>query len=151
MRTYDPLKVSFTFLGIAIKGFAKGTMIKVSRNSDNYKLAIGSQGEGCRTRSQDKSGTIEITLMASSPSNDYLSACVDADDLNGSGVGTGMVKDAGGTALASAQNAWVRKIADLERGEEHGDVTWIFESDSVAIQQGGTIDTPNAATGPSVP
>jgi hypothetical protein len=140
--TYDPQKTSITFDGATIIGYGGSTFMKASRNEDAYLLTIGADGHGVRTRNANRSGRMEITLLASSPGNDILQAIAHEDELNADGVGSFMFKDASGTALASAQNAWVVKIPDLERAKEMGEVTWIIETDLLQLQQGGTVQAP---------
>lgn len=141
MQTYNPQKVSLAVLGNTISGFAAGSFIKVSRAEDGFMLTIGADGSGARTRNANRSGTFEITLLASSASNDVLSALAVEDELNADGVGPTLIKDASGTAFASAQNSWVKKIPDLERAKELGEVTWVIESDNIDVFVGGTLQT----------
>lgn len=138
MQTYDPQKVSISVNNQTIVGFAPDTFIKAARAEEAFKLTIGADGNGARTRNANRSGAIEITLLASSPSNDILQAQAITDEDLGTGVGPAMIKDNSGTALASAQNSWIQKIPDLERAKELGNVTWVIETDLLRIQQGGT-------------
>lgn len=141
MRSYDPTEVTVIFDGVVIDGYAAGTFVKVSRNQDAWSLQMGNSGSGARSRSPDKSGKYEFTLLASSPSNGILSAIAEADELTGQGVGECQVKDRG-TLLAkcSSENAWVVKQPDFERGKEVGDITWTIESDNVELIHDGLID-----------
>jgi len=142
MATYDPQKVSLSVAGNTITGYAAGTFIKATRNEDGWMLTIGADGGGARTRNANKSGRVEITLLASSPSNDVLQAQAIVDELEATGVGPLLVKDGSGTAVASAGNSWIVKHPDLERGKELGEITWIIETEALAIQNGGTTQIP---------
>lgn len=142
MPTYDPQKTSITFDGATLVGYGGSTFMKASRNEDAYTLTVGADGRAVRTRNANRSGRMEITLLGSSPANDILQAIAEDDELSGTGVGTFMFKDASGTALASAQNAWVVKIPDLERAKEMGEVTWVIETDLLNLVQGGTTQAP---------
>ncbi len=136
--TYDPAKVTLSMGGNNIVGFAPGTFVKCARNEDAYTLSVGADGLGARTRNANRSGTIEITLKADSPSNDLLSAQAALDELSGEGVGAALVKDGTGTTVASAENAWIKKLPDIERAKELGEVTWTFETDLLQLTVGGT-------------
>ena len=138
LGTYDPTEQDLIFNGVLITGYADGTFIKVSRNNDGWTFKASNSGGGARCRNPDISGRIEITLHQGSPSNGVLSAFAVADELTGEGVGECMVKDRStAAAKCSAQNAWVTKIADYERGKETGDVTWVIETDALVIGHDG--------------
>jgi hypothetical protein len=139
-QTYNPQKCTFAWNGIIPVQFAEGAFIRVSYNADAYTLSVGSDGQAARTLNADKSATFEITLMASSPTNDLYSAQATADRLAGTGVHKGMVKDASGTARASAENLWIKKAADMERAKELGTATWVFETDNLDLFVGGTTE-----------
>jgi hypothetical protein len=141
MRTYDPTEVTISYNSTPIDGFGPGTFIKVNRNVDAYTLQMGNSGSGARSKSPDKSGTIEITLLMSSPANGLLSAIQQLDELSGEGVGEFLVKDRStAAAKCQAQNAWIKKPPDWDRGKEVGEVTWVLESDNIDILHDGTID-----------
>lgn len=137
MATWDPQKFIITIGAINAVQFAPGTFIKAMFNEDLYSLEMGADGEGCRIRNANESGRFEITLLKSSPTNDLLAALSALDRASGQGVVPVQVKDGNGSAVASAGNAWVVKPADLERGKELGDVTWILETDKLKMTQGG--------------
>lgn len=70
--TYDPLKVNLVVNNVVITGFADGTMIEVERNEDAIMPYVGTQGEVAIAESADKTGTVKITLMQTSPSVGFL-------------------------------------------------------------------------------
>lgn len=141
MRSYDPTEVTLSFNGLTIDGYAADTFIKVSRNQDGWTYQPSNSGRGARSRNPDKSGRFEFTLLAASPSNGLLSAIADADEDSGLGVGEVQIKDRGTlTAKCAAQNGWIVKRPDWERGKEVGNITWIIESDEVSIAHDGLID-----------
>lgn len=142
--TYDPQKVTVLFTGtlfsIQAVGFAAGTFIKASRNSELFSLQMGNDGQGARSKNPDKSGRVELTLMSSSQSNDEYMAVAALDELSSQGVGVLFIKDnSTASAMVHAANAWITKIPDLERGKEVGEITWVIESDAIEIIQSGQI------------
>jgi hypothetical protein len=137
MAEWDPQNFTITVGANDIVGFAAGTFIKASYNEDLYMLEVGADGSSCRIRNANESGRFEITLLKSSMSNDLLSAQAILDRATGQGVVPVQVKDGNGLAVAAARNVWIIKVADLERGKELGDVTWILETDKLSIVQGG--------------
>ncbi len=137
MAEWDPQKFTIVIGANAMTQFAAGTFIKASFNEDLYSLEIGADGSGCRIRNANESGRFEITLLKSSMSNDLLSAQAALDRQTGQGVVPVQVKDGNGAAVASGRNVWIVKIADLERGKELGDVTWILETDKLNLTNAG--------------
>jgi hypothetical protein len=142
MRSYDPTEVSVTFNGVTIDGFGPDTFVEVTRNQDGWTYQPSNSGPpGARSRNPDRSGTITITLIDSSPANALLQAFADADELTGEGVGEFMVKDRGtATGKCTAQNAWVKKMPDWKRGKEVSTTVWVLESNNIVIAHDGLID-----------
>lgn len=140
LGTYDPTEVNVIFNGAIIDGYAPGTFIKVSRNEDVFSFQPSNSGGGARSRNPNRSGRIEVTLLAASPANASLSAFADADEATGQGVGEFLVQDLSTAAAeCQAQNAWIVKRPDWERAKETGEVTWILESDDIKIGHDGLI------------
>lgn len=141
MQTYDPKDVIVVVKAKQIDGFAPGTFIKVSRNEDAFTFQPSNSGGGARSRNPNKSGTVEITLLNSAPSNATLSAQALADELSASGVGEFLVKDRRTDgAQCQAQNMWIKKVPDWERAKELGETTWTFETDDLNITHAGLVD-----------
>jgi hypothetical protein len=124
LKQYDPTMVTVSVAGIEIGEFAKGTFVEVDREADGWGDEVGAGGEVVRFRIADKRGTIKLTLMKSSASNDALSALAIADDLDGTGVGPAQVKDLSGTSLHHAEQSWVKKIPAAPYGTEATTTEW---------------------------
>src|SRR4051794_21013704 len=120
MLTYTPDSVTIVFSGIILSGYDDGTFVTIERANDMWALKMGADGIGARAKSSDKSGTVVATLLATSPSNDRLSAMAIADELSGAGVGPLLVRDGSGRSIASALSAWIVKIPQLEFSKEVG-------------------------------
>lgn len=138
-KTFDPAKVLVSFAGQVITGFAPDTFISAERNEDGFTLVVGAGGEATRSQSRNKSGTVTLTLMASSQSNDILSAVALADELSGTGVSPLFIKEFNGTTVVMAQNAWIKKLPVMERAKEAGTVEWVFECEAVDLLLGGLL------------
>ncbi len=137
VKTYDPAQVSIIFAGFPIEGFADGTFIVVERRNPMWGLTIGADGPGARAKSNDKSGTITITLLQTSLSNDALSGVALADELSNDGVAPFMMKDLNGNTLLAAETAWISKVAPVEDGKEINGREWILETDDIQMLVGG--------------
>ncbi len=137
LSTYDPSQVFITFGGFALQGIAKGSFVTVDRNEQAFTTYIGSDGEGARSKSCNKSAVITIKLMQTSDSNDILNGFAKADELANAGSMPFMVKDGNGRTLCIAENCWVQKSPTIDFGNEAGEREWKLESDSVEEFIGG--------------
>jgi hypothetical protein len=138
-KVYDAKSVIITFGPILVSGFADGTFVSVDQNEDSFTLQMGTDGEGTRSKSNNKSHTITFTLMQSSDSNDLLSAQhnLDLATPNGDGIGPLFVKDLLGRATYLAETAWIRKPPTAEFGREAGPREWTLETDNLVRLDGG--------------
>ncbi len=137
VKTYDPASVDIIFAGIPFEGFADGTFVTVARDNPSFTSIVGSDGEGARAKSNDRSGTITCTLMQTSATNDALSDVMAADELTGDGVGSLLVKDGSGRTICEAETAWLEKPADAEFGREISNREWVIKTDLLRITVGG--------------
>lgn len=137
MKTYDPSQVSVIIGGHIVGGFADNTKIRVARDEDAYSLHTGVDGEGTRAKTNNKSGTITISLLQSSESNDVLSAYVAADEISNGGLFSAMIKDNSGTSLYAAETAYIQKYPDSEFSKEPTVREWIIRTDHLTVFIGG--------------
>lgn len=137
VKTYDPERVVLTFGSITVKGFGPDTFVKAARTEATFTTQVGCGGDVARTRNQNKTGTVEITLMATSQSNDQLTAVALLDEQNGSGIGAFQVKDLNSLTLCSGENAWIEKWPDMERAKETGVATWVLAIEKLNMAIGG--------------
>lgn len=140
--TYDPKKVSVILGAHIAKGFADGTMISLTRNTDLFTRKIGAGGEVARVKSSDRSGRLVLTFMQTSETNDFLSAMFLADETSNSGKFPVLVTENGGSSIAGGAEAWVVKPADLAYAS--ADTTnrqWTIEISELSVTVGSV---PNA-------
>lgn len=137
LRTYDPRNVLASLGEVSLTGFADGTYIVVERTSEAFTKIVGAGGDVVRTRNRDRSGTVTVTLLASAPENDLLAGIAAEDELTGTGVRAMLVKELNGTTLASAQNAWIRKVPTVEYAKEHGTREWVIDVENLDLFVGG--------------
>jgi len=137
VRRYDPAQNSLIMGGQIMEGFAEGTFINITRNADSFSLVIGADGSGTRTKSNDRSGKIAITLQQTSPSNDVLQGFLTADELNNGGQFTALHKDNSGRTVNAAETAWVMKPPDQGFAKEAENREWVIETDNLEVFVGG--------------
>ena len=82
VHTYDPANVIVSIGGTPMSGFADGTFVMVSRDEDIFSKVSGADGEVSRAKSNNRSGSLTLTLMQTSMSNDVLSAIAVLDEIS---------------------------------------------------------------------
>ena len=137
MNTLDPTQYVLNIGGHIVSGFAPSTMINVSRANDTWKKTVGATGEVVRSRNRDRTGTITVTLLQTSPSNLYLSGLNRQDEALGTGIVPVQVKDNLGTTVISAPQAWVLKPADVTYGDEVESREWTLDCADLDMLVGG--------------
>lgn len=137
LKTYDPKQVILTVGGAVINGFADGTFISVERSNDMFAKVVGADGITSRAKSNDKSGTITITLAQTSSGNDILSGFAARDELANEGVVSISCKDLSGRSRYFSATAWVRKVPNSEFGKEVTDREWAMDCADLEVFVGG--------------
>lgn len=139
LGTYDPSQVTLIAAGVPVSGFAEGTFITAERNEDSFNLSVGSDGEACRTRTNNRSGRITFTLLQSSISNQLLAAVLNTDEITpaGDAIAPSMIKDNTGTTLIMAETSWLVRPANVEYANEASNREWIVETDNLVMNIGG--------------
>lgn len=136
-RTYDSCEVIVSVGGQPLTGFAQSSKVTVERDEDAFTKYIGVDGEVSRSKNCNKAGTVTITLAQTSPSNDLLSELALNDEAANSGVVPILIRDLNGTTLATAPDAWVRKLPSAEFGKEIGEREWVFDCGRLNLFVGG--------------
>ena len=137
VRTYDPAGVTVSVGGYPIQGFADGTFINVERSADLFSKVVGADGFTSRSKSNDRSGTVTITLKQTSPSNDVLAGIQLLDEVSNQGVVPVMVKDINGNTLVFSESGWIRKAPTIEEGRDLTDREWAFDCADLDMFAGG--------------
>ena len=132
-------KVQSLLGGHTVAGYADGTFITVARNNQMFTLQSGASGETSRSKSNDFSGTIELQIMQTSLTNEWLQTKATLDEVsNGGKFAVGLI-DGNGTTVVTAVEAWVQQQPSTEFGKELSERTWIIETGELIMKLGGTI------------
>lgn len=107
LKSYDPAKVSVIVGGSRMEGFADGSFVEISRDTDEFTDAAGADGEVARSKQNDTRGTITLTLLQTSLSNTVLSGLAKSG-----AVVPVLVSELGSGSTYDSDNAWVMKMAD---------------------------------------
>ncbi len=137
LKTYDAKAISVIFGGRIFTGFAEDAKVSVTRTNDSFSMKSGVDGEVTRSKSNDRSGTVTISLMQTSSDNDFLSGIVAGDELSNTGILPVIIKDNNGTTLHTAPEAWVRKPADDADTKEAGSREWNIDCANLLMHNGG--------------
>lgn len=137
VKTYAASEIQINFAGQNLRGLADGSFVRIERREDTFALAVGADGESARSQSANASGSVTITLMQTSVSNDVLSGLQKLDELTGKGMAPLFVKDARGRTVCISQEAWVKKPANVEYGKEVGNREWTIECGNLQMFVGG--------------
>jgi hypothetical protein len=138
VKNYDPKKVVITFGGVPIMGFADGDFVESTPNdAEGYKKQIGADGEVGRSRSNDNTHTVVITLMQSSLSNQYLSGIRTADKLTGKMKLPLSITDLNGISLEFWPEAWLKGDPTWGYGKEMKERQWTFDTGQQAADNKG--------------
>ena len=113
VKQFDPAKVQFWVGENLISGTADGTFISATRLTDTWADAAGADGEVVRIKSNDRRGTITLTLIQSSSSNDIMSALAVSDEEANIGARPIFVKDGTGSTILMSAYGWIVKPADV--------------------------------------
>ena len=141
VKDYDPRQVSIYLGGHTASGFADGTFVSISRNNPMFAVVSGASGEEVRSKSNDTTGTIELTVMQTSETNDYLTAKMLSDEGPlAAGKFSFMLIDGTGRTLVLATECWVEQPPTVEYGKEVGERTWRLVAGDLRFTVGGTGD-----------
>lgn len=105
---------------------------------EGFTKKVGAQGEVARSKVNDDTAEVTITLLQTSDSNIILDALYAADRNSPGGVTNPItVKDILGTTLFFCLNSWGKKKAPLKFGKEVEDRVWVIDCAQVQSVIGG--------------
>ena len=140
LATYDASKLVMVFAGIPITGFADGTFVSIDNNEEAFSLMVGSDGDACRSKSNNFSARITFTLGQWSASNNLLSALhtLDVEGVT-EGIGPMLVKDLSGTSIFACEKAWIVKAPVAAFGREADNREWVLETNDIKRLDGSQL------------
>ena len=139
VRTYDPQQVVITVDGTAIGGYADGTFISIEREEESFSKVVGADGAAARSKATNRSARITLTLMQTSPSNEFLSMLLARDERNNSGVFAVIVKDNSGSSRFFSATGWIAGLPTVEYGKEISNREWLIDVTDVDYNVAGNI------------
>lgn len=131
LKTWNPKSTSVIAAGAIMEGFAAGTFIEITPNTEEATFEVGAQGDGTRVISSDDSHQIKIVLQKTSNSNAILEIQRLAQKLAGGGIFSFYMKDNDSKQTFLAPEAFIRKSPDFTAAVELTNYEWILEAPSV--------------------
>ncbi len=136
VQTYDPKEIIVTVGGQIISGFSED-VVTVTRVEDAVIDEVGADGEVIRILSNDRRGTVTISLLPTSASNLVLSVIANADELGGGNVVPLLVKDNRGNDLHVGAEAWIVKQPDAIYNKSNQPREWELRVADLRMVVGG--------------
>lgn len=124
MKTYNSKKVTIAAGSHVVSGTAEDSFVTISETGDGVTSVCGCDGEVAISISPDGRHTIKISLLQTSPTNDYFTGRYQQMKSGGDGIFPITIKDLKGGEIFSADSAWVTKKADFTRGKAIGNREW---------------------------
>ncbi len=137
VRTYAADEVRIIVGGLPISGLADGTFVTIDRDEQAFNKVTGADGSTSRAKTANRSGSITLTLQQTSPSNDYLTGLMVADEQGSNGVVPMLVKDESGNTVAATGAAWVQQAPSQEYSKEVSEREWVMDCARIDMFVGG--------------
>ena len=144
LKTYSADEVAVIFGGLDLNsGAGPDEFLSIEYDEDDFSLQIGVDGEGARSKTNNRSATITVTLMQTSNINAALSAANSADRNTPGGIVhpllitllTSLVAGAT-TDKFVAVTAWIQKSPTRAYGRETGTREWVIRTDKLSAVDG---------------
>jgi hypothetical protein len=136
MSTYSFLDVQATLVGptgIVQLGYGAAVAdegISIEAAGDKNTMIIGADGEGMHSLHADKSGTVTVRLLKTSPTNAKLMAMYDAQTLSSALHGQNLITVTNPVAgdVTTARSCAFKKKPSLAYKKDGDIVEWVFDS-----------------------
>lgn len=142
VRTYDAAQVILSVGGANISGYADGTFISIEREEQSFTKVVGADGNTSRAKSNNRSGSLTITLQQTSPSNEVLSGFLAQDESSADAVVPVLIKDNTGESRLFSATGWVQGLPTIEYAKEISTREWVLDLADIEFNIAG-----NAAIG----
>lgn len=124
MKTYNPKEVTVIINAHSVTGFAEGEFINYVREGDAFTHVTDLHGTTTRTKLNNNTGILTLTLSQASNSNDVLSTFYNIDKETATGTFAISFRDGRGTTLVSSLGAWVQTMTPITFGDTISTREW---------------------------
>lgn len=103
--------------------------ITQSMGGNKNTMTIGADGEVMHSLHADKSGTITVTLLKTSPVNKKLSLAYNAQSQSSATWGNNVIviRNTASGDISTARSCAFQKQPDFNNAKEGGTVAWVFD------------------------
>jgi hypothetical protein len=140
LEVFDLDNMTLSFAAIPLTGgFGEGGSVSIRKNENMFDYKVGRSGNVVRYKNNDRTATVEITLMQTSTLNSQLNAIaqLDMNASNGAGVGVFECKDNTNGDTYFAASAWLQSPPEVELGMEVTDRMWTILCERLEFAPGG--------------
>lgn len=135
MATYSFLDVSASLTGpTGVIDLGQGSAnseegITQTMGGNKNTMTIGADGEVMHSLHADKSGTITVTLLKTSPVNKKLSLAYNAQSQSSATWGNNVIviRNTASGDISTARSCAFQKQPDFNNAKEGGTVAWVFD------------------------
>ncbi|MEF3847672.1 DUF3277 family protein [Escherichia coli] len=135
MATYSFLDVTASLTGpTGVIDLGQGSAnseegITQTMGGNKNTMTIGADGEVMHSLHADKSGTITVTLLKTSPVNKKLSLAYNAQSQSSATWGNNVIviRNTASGDISTARSCAFQKQPDFNNAEEGGTVSWVFD------------------------
>ncbi len=135
--TYSSEEVVVTAGGTDLRGYGDTDFVNIEYNEDSVRPIEGADNEVTWSVNASTLATVTITLMASSPSNDVLSALHITDRATKVGTFPVFVKDTLGRDLFISSAARIVKFPAVTKSKDVGTREWVLSCADCQLFVGG--------------
>lgn len=135
MATYSFLDVTASLTGpTGVIDLGQGSAnseegITQAMGGNKNTMTIGADGEVMHSLHADKSGTITVTLLKTSPVNKKLSLAYNAQSQSSATWGNNVIviRNTASGDISTARSCAFQKQPDFNNAKEGGTVAWVFD------------------------
>ncbi|HEE9903249.1 TPA: DUF3277 family protein [Citrobacter freundii] len=135
MATYSFLDVTASLTGpTGVIDLGQGSAnseegITQTMGGNKNTMTIGADGEVMHSLRADKSGTITVTLLKTSPVNKKLSLAYNAQSQSSATWGNNVIviRNTASGDISTARSCAFQKQPDFNNAKEGGTVAWVFD------------------------
>lgn len=132
VRNYSLGDVSVVFGPVIMSGYGEQGGVRIEYDENDMEYTPNADGGGTRSKNNQNSATITITLAQSAAANALLSGISLVDRVSGAGVHPFLVRDKNGTSLHAATSCWIQKRPVGEYNKAVGTREWILRTDDLS-------------------
>ena len=138
VATYSPEDVIITLGGIyTVEGLAEGEFVSISKETRQFNSSVTADGRVSRTKVEDPTHLISITLASYSDSNLVFTSWAEADALVASAMLPLFIKDAMGSTMFYAPMCWIESTPATTFDIDVGTREWTIRAAGGVLVTGG--------------